>query len=71
MSKFFRDYYSTQIALRKSKTDYTRDSPTPQDRERIALLDEYVANDDGAKGTELCTEIHEKGRVCRKIAGHE
>ncbi len=72
MPKHFRDYDATQVNLgRPSKTDYTKERPTPQDKKRIKLLNTYVKHDDGPDGRELCWIIHEKGEVCRKVEGHE
>ena len=46
----------------------------PPDKEAlrlIAIIDEYVVNDDGPKGSELCWIIHEEGKVCVKVEGHK
>ena len=63
--------YGSAITITPSKTDYSEVRATPQDKKRIALLEEYVRECDGAKGGMLCTVIHEAGRVCRKVEGHE
>ena len=69
-SPHFRNY-GKGITIIPSKTDYSTVRPTPQDEKRIALLEEYVVEDDGAKGALLCTVIHRPYEVCRKVAGHD
>ena len=58
------------IAINKTKVDYSEAEVSEEALRRIAIIEEYVKHDDGAKGGRLCTVIHD-GRVCRKIEGHE
>jgi len=58
------------IALRTTKVDYTHAEVSEEALRRIAIIEEYVKHDDGAKGGRLCTTIHVPGRVCRRIEGH-
>ena len=58
------------IAISKTKVDYSDAEVSEESLRLVAIINEYVAEDDGAKGGMLCTIIHD-GRVCRKIEGHE
>ena len=60
--------YGSKINIGHSKL--TSAPPTEEALRLIALLQEYVVECDGAKGTPLCMTIHVPGRVCRKIEGH-
>ena len=62
--------YGSAITITPSKTDYSKVRPSKDALRLIAIVDEYVDNDDGAKGGELCTIIH-NGKVCCKIEGHK
>ena len=56
----------------KINVSHSRLTSTPPNEEAlrlIAIVDEYVKWDDGAKGTPLCMTVH-GGRVCRKVEGH-
>ena len=68
-SPHFRNY-GMGITIIPSKTDYSKMPPDKEARRLIAIVNEYVDNDDGAKGGELCTVIH-NGKVCCKIEGHK
>ena len=59
------------IALTSSKTDFSRVRPSKDALRMIEELQPYVEADDGAKGTPLCWIIHEEGRVCCQLEGHE
>ena len=56
----------SNIALRRSKTDYSYDWGDEYWAAQIALLNEYVKHDDGADGRELCTKS-----LCLKMEGHD
>ena len=60
----------SNIALRRSKTDYSYDWGDEYWAAQIALLNEYVKHDDGAAGRELCWIVHVEGEVCRRLEGH-
>ena len=55
----------------RSKMDYSGVGPSVRSKEMIAILNEYVANDDGSNGRELCWVVHEEGRVCRRLEEHD
>ena len=61
--------YGTNLNIQRSKL--TSAPPDAAALRLIAIIDEYVANDDGAQGSELCWIIHEPGRVCVKVEGHD
>ena len=44
-------------------------NPSEEALDNIALVEEYVAEDDGPFGAPLCTELH-GGEICRKVEGH-
>ena len=50
------------------KIDYSSVRPDPTSEERVKLLNDYVKWD--GEG-ELCWIIHEEGRVCHKVEGHD
>ena len=67
VSPHFR-FYGTQISIKGSGKESAE--PSEEALRMIAELAPYLEHDDGAFGTELCTIVHEAGRVCVKLRGH-